>query len=200
MALPERGRKTVAALDNAARDAGIAIGMTITKARSLCPELMVEEADLEGDAHGLLRLALWAGRRYSPFVAPDLPDGIWIDISGAAHRFGSEKAMLRDMFRRVTAAGYRVQIAVADTAGCAHAAARKVPSGRPVIIEPGKTRDAMMLLPVSSLNRARPWDRRRCLAFFVIDTSIRLSVSSVATEPSARRNCRISPRTVSNGS
>lgn len=151
MALPERGRKIVASLDNAAREAGIATGMTVTKARSLCPKLIVEDADIEGDANGLHRLALWAGRRYSPFVAPDIPDGIWIDISGAAHRFGSEKAMLGDMFRRVTAAGYTVQIAVADTAGCAHAAARHVPSGRPVIIEPGKTRDAMMLLPVSAL-------------------------------------------------
>lgn len=141
----------VSSADDAAREAGVNPGMTVTKARSLCPELLVEEADAEADAQGLHRLALWAGRRYSPFVAPDCPDGIWIDISGASHRFGSEKAMLKDMFRRVSAAGYAVQLAVADTAGCAHAAARHVPSGRPVIIEPGKARDAMLLLPVSAL-------------------------------------------------
>jgi protein ImuB len=151
MAVPERGRRIIASADDTAREAGINIGMSVTKARSLCPELSVEEADLEADAQGLHRLALWAGRRYSPFVAPDLPDGIWIDISGASHRFGSEKAMLKDMFRRVSAAGYTVQLAVADSAGCAHAAARHVPAGRPVIIEPGKTRDAMLLLPVSAL-------------------------------------------------
>ncbi len=151
MALPERGRRIVVSLDHAAREAGINVGMTVTKARSLCPELLVEEADPEGDARGLHRLALWAGGRYSPFVAPNPPDGIWIDISGAAHRFGSEKAMLRDMFRRVAGAGYAAQLAVADTAGCAHATARHVPSGRPTIIEPGKARDAMLLLPVSAL-------------------------------------------------
>lgn len=151
MALPERGRRVVSAADDIARDMGIAAGMTVTKARSLCPDLHVADADAEADAHGLHRLALWAGKRYSPFVAPDHPDGIWIDISGAAHRFGSEKAMLKDMYRRIKAAGYSVHVALADTAGCAHAAARHVPSGRPVIIEPGKARDAMLLLPVSAL-------------------------------------------------
>lgn len=151
MALPAHGRRIVASCDNAARTAGIGIGMTVTKARSLCPELVVEEADDDADAYGLHRLALWAGRHYSPFAAPDPPDGIWIDISGAAHRFGSEKAMLSDMVRRMHRGGYVAQIAVADTAGCAHAAARHVPSGRPVIIDPGKARDAMLLLPVSAL-------------------------------------------------
>nr|WP_315458006.1 DUF6504 family protein [uncultured Sphingorhabdus sp.] len=151
MALPERGRRVVASLDNAASVAGISAGMTVTKVRSLCPEILVEDADLDGDASGLHRLALWAGRRYSPFVAPDPPCGIWIDISGASHRFGSEKAMLKDMFRRISASGYRVQLAVADTAGCAHAIARHVPSGRPVIIDPGKTQSAMLLLPVTAL-------------------------------------------------
>lgn len=151
MAIPERGRRIVSSVDDAARQVGVHVGMTVTKARSMCPELQVEEADMAADAQGLHRLALWAGRRYSPFVAPDLPDGIWIDISGASHRFGSEKAMLKDMFRRVSAAGYTVQVAVSDTAGCAHAAARNVPSGRPVIIEPGKSRDAMLLLPVTAL-------------------------------------------------
>lgn len=151
MAVAKQGRRVVSSADIGARDAGITVGMTVTRAYSLCPELLVEDADCDGDAAGLHRLALWAGRRYSPFVAPDTPLGIWIDISGASHRFGSEKAMLKDMFRRVSASGYRVQLAVADTAGCAHAAARHIPSGKPVIIDPGKAQSAMLLLPVSAL-------------------------------------------------
>ncbi|NWP10256.1 DNA polymerase Y family protein, partial [Escherichia coli] len=81
--------------------------------------------------------ALWAGRRYSPFVSPDAPDGIWLDITGCAGLFGTEKALLKDLHRRVAASGRALQIAVADTAGCAHAVARHVPAGRPVTIEPG---------------------------------------------------------------
>jgi protein ImuB len=150
-AIPDHGRKVVAAVDAAARALGLKPGMTITKARSLCPDLAVANADPEADLEGLRRLTLWAGRRYSPFVAPDPPDGIWIDVTGCAALFGSERALVKDLHRRIAASGLSVQIAVADTAGCAHAVARHVPSGRPVTIEPGKHRQAMALLPVSAL-------------------------------------------------
>lgn len=150
-ALPDHGRRVVAAVDEGARRLGIVPGMTITRARSLTPDLVVIDADPEDDLEGLRRLALWAGRRYSPIVAPDPPDGIWIDLTGCAHRYEGEKPLLKDLLRRVTASGLRCQVAVADTAGCAHAVARHVPSGRPTIIEPGKARAALSILPVAAL-------------------------------------------------
>ena len=150
-ALPEQGRRVIAATDLAARRLGIRPGMTVTRARSFAPGLTVVDADPDDDLEGLRRLALWAGRRYAPVVAPDPPDGIWIDITGCAHRFEGEKPLLKDILRRVTASGTAVEVAVADTAGCAHAIARYVPSGRPTVIEPGKTRAAISILPVSAL-------------------------------------------------
>jgi hypothetical protein len=57
--------------------------------------------------------------------------------------FGTERALVKDLHRRVAAFGLSVQIAIADTAGCAHAVARHVPAGRPVTIEPGDHRKAM---------------------------------------------------------
>jgi protein ImuB len=150
-AIPDHGRKVVAAIDATARALGLRAGMTITKARSLCPELIVVDADPDADLAGLKRLTLWAGRRYSPFVAPDPPDGVWIDVTGCAALFGSERALVKDLYRRVAASGVSVQIAVADTAGCAHAVARHVASGRPVTIEPGKHRKAIELMPVAAL-------------------------------------------------
>jgi protein ImuB len=149
-ALPDHGRKLVAAVDARARALGIHPGMTVTKARSLAPELLVVDADPEGDLAALRRLALWAGR-YSPVVSPDPPGGIWIDITGCTPLFGSERALLKDLHRRVARAGFAVQLAVADTPGCAHAVARHVPAGRPVTIEPGEQRAAMALLPVAAL-------------------------------------------------
>lgn len=148
--LPDHGRKVIAAVDMAARALGITPGMTATKARSLAPELVVVDADPEGDLVALRRLALWCGR-YSPFVAPDPRNGIWIDVTGCDQLFGSERALLKDLHRRVARAGYTVQVAVADTPGCAHAVARHVPAGRPVTILPGDQRKAMALLPVSAL-------------------------------------------------
>lgn len=125
--------------------------MTVTKARSLAPELIVIDADPEEDLQGLHRLALWAGRRYAPVVAPDPPQGLLLDIGGCEGLFGGESALAKDLFRRVAAAGLSVQLAVADTIGCAHAVARHVPSGRPSLIPPGKARAAMSLLPVAAL-------------------------------------------------
>jgi protein ImuB len=150
-AFPDHGRRLVAAVDAAARHLGVRPGMTVTRARAFAADLAVVDADPEEDLEGLKRLALWAGRRYSPIVAADPPDGIWIDITGCAHRFDGETPLLKDMLRRVSASGTAVQLAVADTAGCAHAVARHVPSGRPNIIEPGKTRAALSILPVSAL-------------------------------------------------
>jgi len=150
-AIPDHGRRIVASVDRAARTAGIMAGMTITRARSFAPGLEVVDAEPEADLEGLRRLALWAGQRYSPFVAPDPPDGIWLDINGCAQLFDNERALLKDLHRRVAAFGLSVQIAVADTAGCAHAVARHVPAGRPVTIEPGDQRKAMALLPIAAL-------------------------------------------------
>src|SRR3546814_10704928 len=67
------------------------------------------------------------------------------------HLFGNERALLKDLHRRVSSFGLSVQIPVADTAGCAHAVARQVPAGRPVTIEPGDHRKAIALLPIMSL-------------------------------------------------
>jgi len=150
-AIPDHGRRIVAAVDASARALGIAPGMTITKARTFAPGLAVVDADPDADLEGLRRLALWAGQRYAPVVAPDPPDGLWLDITGCASLFSTERALLKDLYRRVANFGLSVQIAVADTAGCAHAVARHVPAGRPVTIEPGDARKAMTLLPIAAL-------------------------------------------------
>jgi protein ImuB len=150
-AIPDHGRRIIAAVDAAARALGVQPGMTVTRARSFTPDLLVVDAEPDVDFEGLRRLALWAGQRYSPFVAPDAPDGIWLDITGCASLFSTERALLKDLHRRVVAFGLTLQIAVADTAGCAHAVARHVPAGRPVTIEPGDHRKAISLLPIAAL-------------------------------------------------
>lgn len=150
-AIPDHGRRIVAAVDAHARALGIAPGMTITNARSFAPEIEVIDAEPQADFEGLRKLALWAGQRYSPIVAPDAPDGLWLDITGCAALFSTEAALLKDLHRRIAGFGVSIQIAVADTAGCAHAVARHVPAGRPVTIDPNAHRKAMELLPIPAL-------------------------------------------------
>jgi protein ImuB len=50
-------------------------------------------------------VAAWC-LRYSPVAAPDPPDGIVIDVTGAAHLFGGEAALLDDVLVRLTNAGF----------------------------------------------------------------------------------------------
>jgi protein ImuB len=150
-AIADHGRRIVAAVDAPAHALGIAPGMTVTKARSFAPGLAVAEAEPEADLEGLRRLALWAQKRFTPIAAPDPPKGLWLDITGCASLFSTERALLKDLHRRVAGFGLTVQIAVADTPGCAHAVARFVPAGRPVTVEPGDSRKAISLLPIAAL-------------------------------------------------
>ncbi len=63
------------------------------------------------------------GRRppvWKPVVRPDC----WLDVSGCAHLFGGEAAMLEDLTGRLARVGYTVRAGLADTTGAAWAAAR----------------------------------------------------------------------------
>ena len=63
-----------------------------------------------------------AGRRAPPLSGPD---GLWLDLTGVAHLFGGERADVRAHPRFLRAAlGFAARIAVAGTAGAAHALAR----------------------------------------------------------------------------
>jgi protein ImuB len=129
-------RREVMALDAAARNAGLRIGMPASKAQVLVPGLVNLELDPTEDAAALDRLALWA-LRYAPIVAADPPDGLIIDTGGADHLHGGEAAMLTSLVDRMEASGIAARAAVADAWGTAHAAARFL--ARPIaIIPPGQ--------------------------------------------------------------
>ena len=117
-------RKVVVDADRAARALGVYPGLAIAQAQARVPGLVVVDHQPEEDAAALERIALWALRRYSPLVATDGDDGIWIDASGAAHLFGGEEALLQDLVSRLGRAGAHARAAMADTQGAAWALAR----------------------------------------------------------------------------
>jgi protein ImuB len=108
----------------AANQAGIAAGarpgMLLADARALCPELAAVPADPAGDLAALEKLALWA-QRWGPWSALDPPDGLLVDVTGAAHLFGGEERLLGDVARAFAARGFTVRPALAPTAGAAWA-------------------------------------------------------------------------------
>lgn len=103
-------------LDAAARNAGVRIGMPASKAQVLVPGLVNLEMKPIEDVAALERLALWA-LRYAPLVAPDPPDGLIIDTSGADHLHGGEEAMLKSLVSRMEESGIAARAAVADAWG-----------------------------------------------------------------------------------
>ncbi len=117
-------KRLVVAADAGSRALGIVPGMAVSQAQAMLPDLALHPADPAGDAAGLHRLALWCLRHYSPISAPDPPDGVWIDMTGCAHFWSDEAAMLADITGRIAAAGIGVRAAIAATPGAAHAVAR----------------------------------------------------------------------------
>ena len=68
-------------------------------------------------------LARWLGR-YGPARNRRRPDGAWIDVTGVAHLFGGEAALLDDLVGRLARLGITARAGLADTIGAAHALAR----------------------------------------------------------------------------
>ncbi|HEX4748321.1 MAG TPA: DNA polymerase Y family protein [Bryobacteraceae bacterium] len=93
------------------------------------------------------RLIQWCNR-YSPIVADDDAGGIVLDITGCAHLFGGEEALLNDIQTRIRAAGQRVRGAIADTLGAAWALARY---SKQVIVIGSELPQALNPLPVEGL-------------------------------------------------
>lgn len=123
--------------------------MLLADARALCPELAAVAADPAGDLATLEKLALWA-QRWGPWSAMDPPDGVLVDVTGAAHLFGGEERLLGDVARGFAARGLTVRAALAPTAGAAWALAHFAAPG--TILAPGD--DPLRLLgdlPVAAL-------------------------------------------------
>lgn len=148
--LVEHGAKgtRITAANAAAFEAGAGIGQPLTDARAGCPTLRVEQADGQADADLLEALAVWA-MRYSPIVAVDGTDGLFIDTTGCDHLFGGEAGLVGDCMRRLSAAGLHVSTGLADTPGLAWGLARSGQGAEVVAGEAAMGRAAS--LPVEAL-------------------------------------------------
>jgi protein ImuB len=112
--------------------------------------------DPAADHAALTRLAEWCGR-YSPWTAPDHQsrgdsDGVKIEITGSAHLWGGESALVADLARRLAHQNIAHRIAIASTLGAAWAFARHAAGdGRPALPAPSDERAALAPLPVEAL-------------------------------------------------
>ncbi|WP_066545535.1 MULTISPECIES: DUF6504 family protein [unclassified Sphingomonas] len=146
-------RIVIAAACPVARALGIVPGMAVTQARAQSPELRLYPADPAGDRADLNRLALLLARRWSPVVAIEDGDLLFVEVTGVAHLFGGEGAMARRLVRLLARLGISARVAIADTPGAAWALARW--GCDPVTLcPPGGQADALAPLPPAALRIA----------------------------------------------
>ena len=177
--------------------AGARPGMMLADARALCPSLATAPSDPAADLALLEKLALWA-QRWGPWSAVHPPDGVLVDITGAARLFGGEARLLADARALLAGRGFAARLAIAPTAGAAWALSHYGTEG--AIFHPGDSLDA---LPVAALrldddvpaaaapsraqaDRRSRRDRARCACPPLPHTSRAGSQSAGAAGPAAR--------------
>ena len=143
----EKNAQRIAALDEQAERLKLKRGMGIADARAMHPGIEIVEAEPEADRRLLEALADWCDR-YTPLVAIEGADGLFLDITGCAHLFGGEKAMLNDVLHRLFDQGFAARGGLASTPGAAWAAARFL---SPAVIMPGEEAAALAPLPLAAL-------------------------------------------------
>ena len=143
-----RAVRRLSAISLEAARLGLRVGQKATDAAALVPDLVSAEAEPEADAAALTALADWCVR-FSPAVAIDAPDGLFLDVTGVDHLWGGEAQMLTDFSARLTANGLPFRCAIADTPGAAWALAHYGRDGedRP----PGGQAELLKSLPPAAL-------------------------------------------------
>ena len=149
-------------LNEAAGIAGLYPAMTLPDARALVPDVQTAMADPQDAAARLQKCAYWL-QRYTPWIGEDtMPQtadglndyGLLLDISGCAHLFGGERALLEDIATRLAA--YRddravtMRAAIAGSIGAAWGLARFAATDLSIVPE-GQDAEAVLPLPPAAL-------------------------------------------------
>lgn len=137
----------VHALEARAQKLGLYKGQPLANARAMVQPLTIMPADEKADAALLEKIADWCDR-FTPLVTLDAPDGLFLDITGAAHLFGGESRMLATVTGLIGQQGFAVAGAIAGTSLAAHALARHAPG---TVVPRGQESCAMAPLPISAL-------------------------------------------------
>ncbi|HWA00190.1 MAG TPA: DNA polymerase Y family protein [Caulobacterales bacterium] len=106
-----------------ASELGLSVGTPLADARAMQPSLFVCEDDSAANARALVAIAAWC-ERFTPVVAVDASEGLFLDVTGCAHLFGGEEALHSELTTRLAAQGFTVRCAFAPTPGAAWALAR----------------------------------------------------------------------------
>lgn len=120
--------QTVASVTAAAEARGLRVGMALADARAILPDLVTYPAHPRAEAAFLAAMRRWA-ERFTPWVGTDGTDGLLLDVTGCAHLFGGEPALVRDVATGCADLGLTLRAGLADTVGAAWALAHHAGQG-----------------------------------------------------------------------
>jgi protein ImuB len=176
LVIKERGRVVIKEASIIAQTKGIYAGMVLADARAFYPSLQVIN-HTEGVTEKLLaKFCEWC-IRYTPIACIDLPDGLVLDVTGCPHLWGSEKAYIDDIAKRLTAFGYHVRIAMADTIGAAWAVSRFGKDAITVVDRCAHINALLSLPPASLRIDELLQDKLHKLGFYQISSFINIPTS-----------------------
>lgn len=146
-----KGGLRLAALDRMAAAAGLHVGQNLADAQAMLPGVTAREIDRARLTAAFADFADWHSNA-SPLVSVlghrDTFGDLGLDITGVAHLFGSEQAMLHGLLTRLRALGYTVAGAVASTLGAAWATCH---FARSQVVAPEAAETLLDTLPVAAL-------------------------------------------------
>jgi protein ImuB len=115
--------QVISALNIEAEAEGLQRGQGLRDAHAVCAELIVRSRNPPVEAAFLAALRRWAGQ-FSPWVAEEPPEGLALDLTGCAHLFGGEEALLQRIEEDCSTMGLSLQMGLGDSLGAAWALAR----------------------------------------------------------------------------
>lgn len=125
----DRNALVLVSLSVEASALGLTRGQPLRDAHAMCPGLETRRADPALDRAFLSVLRRWAGK-FSPWVAEEPPEGLIIDLTGCAHLYGGEAALIEVVRADCAHLGLTVCAGIADTVGAAWALARYSGTGQ----------------------------------------------------------------------
>ncbi len=155
------GAQVLTSVSAEAEAVGLREGQGLRDATAIYPNLLTAPADPVSEARFLAVMRRWAGR-FSPWVAEEAPAGLMIDLSGTAHLFGGEAAVLAQVFQDCADIGLTVRAGIADTPGAAWGLARYAQGRMTALGAVGRSGDAIEQEARATRSRAakrRGWER-----------------------------------------
>ena len=153
----DHGAQVLDSLSAEASAAGLRPGQPLRDAMAMCPALVTRPRHAAAETGFLDALCRWAGK-FSPWVGLLPPDGLVLDLTGCAHLFGGETAVLAQVAEDCADLRLTVCAAIADTPGAAWALARHG-GGRALAVRSGDAIDQEARATRSRAARRPDWGR-----------------------------------------